>query len=385
MKSMTIRIVVGLMVGLTLATVHASADEFRPGGRFKHPSTDAITRHPSAEAIRRHPTFGAGRSPIVTSRGRTISVIRGHGRRSSTHRHRGHHSGLRVGGYLTVRYKSDHLSIGLSTGSLSFSNTRSYHGFLGGIRCRHGNYYCTLCRERLVVYPVNKAGRTFYYFRYDDGVYDDFYLVPSEKVTGSVLRDRPAVRYPQPNEIPVVVQSRPAPTADDFSSNLSPLFGGPGRVEASFALGEERFLAGRYADALGPLERAVEASPGEPAPKMVLALAYAGTGDHRRAMRMLRRGVLLLGGWPEAKVDPQDAFGSTSNYLQVRSTARRYSLGHSDDIDALMLLGYLHYLGDQYYHAGVYLERAERAGVEDATSLALLQVVRERIDYVSAP
>jgi len=58
-----------------------------------------------------------------------------------------------------------------------------------------------------------------------------------------------------------------------------------GFIEASLALGMSLNSAGKFADAIPPLERYVKAAPGDPAGHYQLAMSYARTGNREAAQR----------------------------------------------------------------------------------------------------
>jgi predicted Zn-dependent protease len=58
-----------------------------------------------------------------------------------------------------------------------------------------------------------------------------------------------------------------------------------GFIEASLALGMSLNAAGKFVDAIPPLERYVKAAPADPAGHYQLAMAYARTGNREAAMR----------------------------------------------------------------------------------------------------
>lgn len=327
---------------------------------------------------------GAGAQEIEVGaryrRGRTVITTKNAHSARFHHSHRGHGVHIGTGGF-SVRIRSGDFSLNISRGFVPGRaiRTRVYGPNLFGSirhfgRCRHGRRKCRVCFVSYLIDGELYPERVFYPFDLDRD--EEELGLPRD--LDAALRGN-AVRHLQQSDRPVVVQPelRPPP-GRDFPSNLSPLFGGPGRVGRAFAMGERYFLAGRYEDAAEAFQQAAEDAPENRAGKTALALSHAGAGNYWAASRMLRRTARLERGWERLRIDPADAFGKRRLYDVVCYRAEQALRDDPEDEDLLFVLAYLHYMDGRDEHAGIYIDRAHRVEKLDIGGAELRAAIYRR-------
>jgi hypothetical protein len=304
------------------------------------------------------------RQPRVVSSGRERHRRFHYPRHRRSHRfHHPRHYRRRpliIGSGISLSFGSDDFRVRLHAGHPGLRVVHRRH-VVGhpGFFCRHGRRFCHVCVPPVIISDDFDTDDLFYDLDFgDDDDYDEFVL---PRDFGSSFERSAPVKHEQASNRPIVVQTEAAPIyGTDFPSNLSPVFGGPGRVGKWFARGEHRFMAGRYDAAAEAFKRAADESPAESAPQMALALSYAGSGNYWAAGRALRRAARFAGGWQRLETAPADAFGSNRRYAHVREKAEVARRRDPQDDDVLFVLGFLHYMVGQREHAGIYIERAAR-------------------------
>jgi tetratricopeptide (TPR) repeat protein len=177
-----------------------------------------------------------------------------------------------------------------------------------------------------------------------------------------------------------VLREAPRPREEAaFESKLSPMFGGPDRVGAAFALGEARLQAGEFEEAVAAFQDARASDPEGPLPQAGLGLALMGAERYAGAAHMLRRALAAVTDWAGIQPDLLQALGGREQYARVSARLQRAAEGNPADADLQFLLGF-HYFGTgQYAKAANVLLPLHRADASEPAATGLLLAAEGRL------
>ncbi len=229
------------------------------------------------------------------------------------------------------------------------------------VRFRHGGHGGALCV--CVQVPLH------YY-----GSHRRSYFPIRRRYESSVVVKSPTVKTP-PRRATVPSLS----TRDRFASRLGPTSGHASRPGQELGRGESMLRRGDFRAAAAALKRAVRRSPDNPAPKIALAVAWAGEENYASAAHILRRALHQLVDWNAVRIDWAEVLGGRAAAEDFQARMEE-ALEGPLRADAALLLGFYHLVEGRLEQAAASLRKGRRAEERLPMLDALLLSVQRRLD-----
>jgi hypothetical protein len=171
----------------------------------------------------------------------------------------------------------------------------------------------------------------------------------------------------------------------EFRSDLSPMLGGPSRVDAAFALGEARLRSGDFPEAVEAFQYSFRADPGHPPARIALALALIGAGNYEGAVHMLRTGLAGLRSWDDLQLDLDGLAADPGTWERTAGKLKEAAAGEPEDRGLALLLAFVQFGRGRYAASARLLSELKERKPTDEVVTGMLLAAEGRIGVGNGP
>ena len=165
-------------------------------------------------------------------------------------------------------------------------------------------------------------------------------------------------------ELPAAQQDAPPTEQAEDNPELA------ARIQATMEGGTEAFAGGRYTEAVGLFQEAVDADPRNVDGLLALAAGRFAVGEYSAAAKAVRDGVNLYPPIVDSAFDLRERYGRRADFPDQLGRLERHVRDHRDDADARVVLGFIRHFSHQRELSEQVFNEVKRGGVAADADIA---------------